>query len=116
MIHESSSLQLGPVVTYRLVSATREQTLDGPTGVVRATVEIATHSLTLDNNFVAVSEAVRLKVKTLFKGGLMPGQLLVLETLLRDETDDYTQPEDSSDLGTFTTTRTYLFRHHEPLA
>lgn len=100
----------GPSLTYEVRSVRREQNLDGPNGVANAAVRYTCRS-----GFESDVDTMREALRNLFDGSSNAlGSIEVLGVFSRDEEDQYAQPGDASDAGTFEQRFTLTYRYREP--
>lgn len=99
-----------PALSYRVLSKPRERTLDGPSGIAAARLELVCRS----HNYADV-KAVKDAIRKLFAAvPLTLGSVSVIECKLDDESDEYEEPLESSDRGTYHTSIDFLMRFREP--
>ena len=103
---------LAPAVVYQVLSNPRAHSLDGPIGLAAATVKLGAVSGSFVET-VALARAFRVSLDGFT--GTLAGGTRVEETVLESETDVYDPPVDDSDVGSFWTVQTYLFRFKESL-
>lgn len=108
MIPETEHL---PALVYRIHETDRGKDLAGYNGISYATVDLMSSSF-VDSDVIALAKALR----NAFDGyaGLMDGVITVYFTQILDEEDDYIEPDDASDRGTFVTTIKCKFKYVEP--
>lgn len=99
-----------PSLTYRVRSVRREQDLDGPIGIADARVQYTCRSLK-----EADVDSMREELRNLFDGSSAAlGSITILNVFSNEEEDDYEEPADSSDAGTYGQRFTLTYRYREP--
>ena len=104
-----------PGLCYRIASKPRPQGLDGPNGTATAMVSFTARSNTETaySDVKAVVQALRNAFDGLLNTNLYG--VTIIESALKDESDDYLDAVDASDTGTFEEPVSFLFRYREPL-
>lgn len=99
-----------PALRFSIGSDERGQNLDGPSGVTTARVKYGCKSKSY-SDCIAIKEELR----NLFDGSKNPlGTIQVLSVRTENEEDEYEDPPDDSDQGTYELVFDLLYRYREP--